>query len=373
VRFARPVHRLTGLDRRYEAWFFGLNHGNNGRLLNDRFSHFTMANLAPAVLFDDAHGQDRWQDTGFNSREAHTKFSGLAQTLSGMGATWKIANRCSITEALGQSILLVIPPPTGFFDEKRKRWCRQAAGLFHPDEISAILRFIQQGGRLLLFAYRFGDSFTQTNLCHLTGPLGCLVNDDAVIHLGQIRKEHALQSQFSTPRESIVAPWALSQVQSVVWRAMATISILPGAAVHPVALSPGGRCIVFNRTLRQVSFQSLPIAVAGTYGRGRFAIFGGPHAFETGIFGLLSAADNVSFLQNVLHWLLLETPANIDAHSQSPLADDAQILTRAIDERCQEFCRVEGQGSGARLVGFVERLLAQNGILKALSRALWIP
>ena len=73
----------------------------------------------------------------------------------------------------------------------------------------------------------------------------------------------------------------------MVFRTSATFTLLPRANVVPVAVSPGGPCITFNRTHRLVSFQSLPIGVAGTFGRGRFALFGGPHAFETGPLGFL--------------------------------------------------------------------------------------
>ena len=55
----------------------------------------------------------------------------------------------------------------------------------------------------------------------------------------------------------------------------------------------------------------LPIAVAGLRGRGRFVLFGGPHAFEMGSYGLLAAHDNARFLQNVLRWLLSDAPPNL--------------------------------------------------------------
>ncbi len=323
------------------------------------------------ALFDNSHGQDRWQETGFSSRLAATKCSGIAQVLTALGVTIKPTEHRPLAELLPGTTLLVIPPPTGSYDTKHERWRRHPSGLFRPDEIAAILRFLQTGGRLLLFAYRFGDSFTQTNLCNLVGPLGCILNDDAVIDIDRIRKEHALQSQFVTPREAVAAPWASRQVQTVAWRSMATFTILPGAKVQPLVLSPGGRCITFNRTFRQISFQSLPIAVAGTYGVGRFVLFGGPHAFETGIFGLLSAGDNASFLQNILRSLVAQTAAGLgDATHHRPIDEDH---TLAITERWQEFCRVEGQGSGEHLVAFVERMLRQSGILKALGRARWLP
>jgi len=222
------------------------------------------------ALIDDTHGQHRWQETGFSSREAHTNFSGIAHVLSQLGTPCKTTQHRPISEALQESSLLVIPPPTGIYDEKRERWKKHISALFTPEDIGHILRFLQSGGRLLAFAYRFGDSFTQTNVCDLFGPLGCILNDDAIIDLNQVRTRHPLQSQFSTTSESFTTAWAADRIQTVLWRSMATFTVFPGADVCPLVFSPGGRCITFNRTFRQISFQSLPIAVAGRYGIGRF-------------------------------------------------------------------------------------------------------
>ena len=65
---------------------------------------------------------------------------------------------------------------------------------------------------------------------------------------------------------------------------------------------PGGRCITFDRTHRRISFTSRPFAVAGAVAKGRFALFGGPHIFETGTYGLLDEAGNRRFLDQLLAW-----------------------------------------------------------------------
>jgi hypothetical protein len=63
--------------------------------------------------------------------------------------------------------LVIIPTPTGVYCEAKESWLRDSSSLFEPDEICHFLDFLRKGGRLLAFAYRFGDSFTKTNLSQL--------------------------------------------------------------------------------------------------------------------------------------------------------------------------------------------------------------
>ena len=92
-------------------------------------------------------------------------------------------------------------------------------------------------------------------------------------------------------------------------------------------------------------------------------LIGGPHAFESGTFGLLRMADNARFLHNVLRWLLDDDPmpAEINAVASIP------------PEAVPDLCRVEDRGPGQITVAYVERQLRSNGVLKALSQANWLP
>ncbi len=76
----------------------------------------------------------------------------------------KITVRQALAPLLRAARLLVIPPPVGRYEARRERWRRQPHSLFNSDEVRELLGFLHGGGRLLAFAYRFGDSFTQTNL-----------------------------------------------------------------------------------------------------------------------------------------------------------------------------------------------------------------
>ena len=320
---------------------------------------------SPRALFDASHGQPNWAQTGFPSRELHTNFAGLTETLCRLGLECRSTANQQWPALLPLARLLVIPPPTGRYDLKRERWKRERSSLITPAEVCSILSFLESGGRLLAFAYRFGDSFTQTNLGDLCLALGCRLNDDAVIDVGALRHTDPLHLCFDTPEHAIVLPWARPGVASVRWRPVATFTLLPGVRAWPLALSTGGGCFSFDRTLRRICFASLPIAVAGRHGLGRFALFGGPHLFESNTLGLLTHPDNARFLRNTLDWLLSDA---VDDSVAGQMQAAAASVTYFPD-----LSRVEANAHGERIVTSVERVLRKAGVLKALGRAKWMP
>ncbi len=331
-----------------------------------------MSTQRRVACFDDTHGQRHWAQTGFPSRELDTHLAGLTELLCRLGCHCRRTAGEPLVNRLSQTDLLVIPPPTGTYDPAGECWRPHPATLFTAKELFALLEFLSEGGRLLAFAYRFGDAFTQANLGDLCAPLGCQLHTDAVIDLTRLRDIHPLQFHFDASREALPVAWATAGVQAVRWRSMATFTIRPGAKVQPLALSPGGACISFDCVQRRISFQSLPIAVAGTYSQGRFVLFGGPHAFETGPLGLLEAGDNRRFLQNVLTWLLDDTAGELPA-TPSPAQPELTALLSLLAEQYRDLCQVEAKGGGELTVAFVERLLHETGVLKALARPSWMP
>jgi len=318
------------------------------------------------VLFDESHGQAHWCQTGFTSRQRHTNFAGMAALFERLGADCHSQRHKPLD--LAPARLLVIPPPTGQYNPGGECWRLDPAALFTPDEICQILDYLRRGGRVLAFAYRFGDSFTQTNLGQLFAPLGCLLNDDAVVDLERVRTTHPLQSLFVTERDLLPLGWAAHGIERVAWRYMATFTVLPGADAHALVYSPGGSCVSYNRTHRQISFYSLPIAVAGRHGRGRYVLFGGPHAFETGASGLLHHSRNTRFLEKVFQWLLSEAPLQEGGASGS-LEGEQERLKRTADQNWRRFCQVQDEGDAESTVAVVERLLQETGTLRALGKA----
>ena len=318
------------------------------------------------ILFDESHGQAHWCQTGFTSRQRHTNFAGMASIFERLGADCHSQYRKPMD--LSHARLLVLAPPTGKYNPGGECWRQDTTSWFTPDEICHILEYLRQGGRLLAFAYRFGDSFTQTNLGQLFAPLGCLLNDDAIVDLERVRTSHPLRSLFITERDLIPLAWANSGVERMAWRCMSTFTIVPGADARALVYSPGGNCVSYNRVHRQISFRSLPVAVAGRHGRGRYVLFGGPHAFETGAFGLLYHGRNTRFLEQVFQWLLSELPLDQDG-ATGDFKTEQERLKRSADQNWHKFCLVRDEGDGESSVAVVERLLRETGTLKALGKA----
>jgi hypothetical protein len=322
----------------------------------------------PLAVFDASHGQPNWAQTGFTSREMHTNFAGLMELLCRLGCRCVATGQGLSSGQLSDARLLVIPPSTGAYDAAKESWTPLPESLFTDDNVRDILNFVQAGGRMLAFAYRFGDWFTRSNLRELIGPLGCLLNDDAVIDLQVLRSKNPLEAFFDTPRSLLPLAWSVESVATVRWRTMATFTILPGAKVRPLALSEGGACISFNRSLRRITFASLPIAVVGLHGRGRFALFGGPHAFENGKFGLLASHDNARFLQNVVRWLLDDKPPDLTAEPAAHHSEGTFFFSNGLDA-----IRNDEDFGNQHTLAYVERLLRRTGVLKALARPDWMP
>ena len=295
----------------------------------------------------------------------HTNFAGMTEMLCRLGFQCRTTEGEPLAQHLPKAKLLVLPSPTGRYDVRRERWRCDPGTLFAQQQVQSILNFLTAGGSLIAFAYRFGDSFTQTNLGDIFAPLGCRLNDDAVIDASAVRQVHPLEIYFDTPLESLPLHWSSSGVTSVRWRPAATFTLVPAGNIWPLVLSTGGRCLSFNRTLRRISFESLPLAVAGRHGRGRFALFGGPHIFESSPLGLLTHGDNTKFLNNVIGWLLKENEV-VEAKGNSN-------STPTIPESQPGLAHVESYGIGERTIASVERVLRKTGILKALCRAKWMP
>jgi hypothetical protein len=295
----------------------------------------------------------------------HSNFAGLTEMLCRLGFQCRTTQGKPLSHQLRYARLLVLPPLTGRYDARRECWRCDPGTLFSREHVQAIVDFLQAGGSLLAFAYRFGDSFTQTNLGDVFAPLGCRLNDDAVFDASAVRQMHPLEIFFDTQPEPLPLNWPRSGAMSVRWRPSATLTFQSGANIWPLVHSPGGRCLSFNRTLRRISFESLPLAVAGRRGRGRFALFGGPHLFESNALGLLRHGDNSKFLLNLVGWLISD-----DKGVEPPV--DAAVAQVAPPPQ-PALTHVEHYGNGERTIASVERVLRKTGILKALNRVQWMP
>lgn len=321
------------------------------------------------ALFDTGHGQENWSQTGFLPRTIDRSFSGLAGILAEMGF------RCfsgSITdETLKHAQILVIPPPTGQFNHKFSRWDRLESSQFTGEEIERILRFLHDGGHLLAFSYRFGDSFTQTNLRDLIGPLGCLLNEAVVINLDSfLCDHHPLMVPFETGADCLPLLDTNQECPPVHWRTMTTLSILPGASASAIAVSPP-RCVGFDQTSFRLIHARQAIGVGGHYGKGRFAVFGGPHAFETGGYGLFSKDGNRQLAVEVLQWLVSEGSSMLHEQSETKSPTDSACSNRLQELWVQVANCKSSHEKGESMASFVDGIFRETGVLSGLGRSVW--
>jgi hypothetical protein len=232
------------------------------------------------ILVDNNHGQANWGQTGFPLRGVDTTLSGFAVELAELGFSCSPHEAPLTNDSLEGANGLIIPSPTGYFNPVESQWEWFEKSFFTGNEVDTVVSFLRAGGSLLAFAYRFGDPFTKTNLSSLFAPLGCILNDEAVIALNLLEKAHPLYTTFTTTKKLIRSSWASKGVQAIQWRPVTTFSILSNNGVDPLVFSPDN-CIRLKWPGRQKIYESAPICVAGRYGKGRFVLVGGPHVFES--------------------------------------------------------------------------------------------
>ncbi len=309
------------------------------------------------VLFDEAHGQKHWGETGYGARSRHERFAGLAAMLEHVGAECDSLDRPLHQVDLREVDALVIPTPTGLYDREEERWRVDSKSLFRPEEIGTALEYVRSGGILIAFAYRFGDWFTRSNVGKLFLAFGCHLSDDAILPVDQLKEVDPLQLSFLATFGEAGGPEFKGQLQC---RPMATFRLLPGSMARPLAYSPGGSCVAFDRTFRFVSTQCHPVGVGGMEGKGFFLFFGGPHFVEVGEFGLLERPGNGRYIQSLLNRIRQSMPQKPSGSKRrrNPACTHSRNPT-SVDET---------ETDSQEVIGYMEQLLVHRGSLRALGR-----
>ena len=81
---------------------------------------------------------------------------------------------------------------------------------------------------------------------------------------------------------------------------------------------------------------------------------------------------NRRFLGNVLTWLLVDgTVESQEVRFEPP--PEVSSWIGPLTEQYRDLCQIEDTGERTGTVAFVERLLEETGVLKALARPSWMP
>ena len=318
------------------------------------------------ALFDIGHGQHNWSHTGFLPRTLDGSFSGFASILNEHGFSC-VGDDIS-SSSLKNCNLLVIPPPVGQLNPQTGQWESLETSLFTEHQIDAVLQFVHAGGSLIAFSYRFGDAFSKTNLGALFSPLGCSLNEIAVSKVDCFPCDsHLLTKPFETGPECV--PLLATEREVVKWRAMTTLNLRPDASCDVLAFTPP-RSVGFNRETHRLFYNSQPLCVGGQYGAGNFTIFGGPHVFETGVYGLLNSIGNQRFARAIIRRLLGNNFKRSDQNLINPLLGPISSnefsemwSLLSVDQSAKE--------KGELLVSLADKIFKETGAFHPLGRSVW--
>jgi hypothetical protein len=83
-------------------------------------------------------------------------------------------------------------------------------------------------------------------------------------------------------------------------------------------------------------------------------------------------AHNRRLLQNLLRWLLSEAELGLEASEPQPEPNWSPCWPSS-PSNGRSCVRFKAGGTGETTVAFVEQMLAQSGMFKALARPSWMP
>lgn len=319
------------------------------------------------VLVDETHGQWNWAETGHEARAVAEAFSGIAEALRRLGIEAVPTQSPLVESTLAGVGGVVLPSPTGRFNEADSSWGEVPETYLTAAEIRDLLLFLRHGGRLLAFSYRFGDRFTKSNLAELFAHLGWVLNSEAVIDISSVERRHPLYTTFTTTAEDQWPELSFSVPTAVQWRPVTTFSAAPICSGFPILFSPAS-CAAYRFRTFEPTFERQAICVGGVYGSGRYVLVGGPHAFETGEFGLLDHPGNREFLNQVLRWVFLSGSIDEPGTSLGAPATHEQP-TSALWERVRS-AKLNREKEIA-LVDFVDDFFQHSTILKRITKLNW--
>ncbi|MHA1819019.1 MAG: hypothetical protein ACTSU2_10220 [Promethearchaeota archaeon] len=212
------------------------------------------------ILFDTAHGEtmDITSEEYKDFKEFLTKQKYEIWQLSQKPLTYELVEE--------YTILFIGAPKNAKFDE---------------EEIVEILKYLREGGALILVSNAGGDQYNGTNLNNIASHLGFQFNGDFLAH----EEDYEADDFYQTVCRGVGMTPITMGVRSLFTGACCTIKILDTSAAKSLVFS--------HEPFPEVRH----VAVHGYYDMGRFFAASAP------IFQYIKRHDNEFFLTSVLYWL----------------------------------------------------------------------
>ncbi|MCP4763481.1 MAG: hypothetical protein GY870_17035 [archaeon] len=212
------------------------------------------------ILFDVAHGE--------TMDVTSDDFKDFKEFLSEMNyEVWQLSQRPLTYELVSDYSILFIGAPK--------------SNKFETEEIVEILKFLREGGAVVLISNAGGDQYNATNLNDIANHFGFQFNGDYLAH----EEDYESDDFYQTICRGVGLTPITMGVRSVFTGSCCTIKIIDPSASKSLVFS--------HEPFPEVRH----VAINGFYDLGRFFATSAP------IFQYVKRHDNKFFLQSVFYWL----------------------------------------------------------------------
>lgn len=261
------------------------------------------------ILFDEAHGQRRWGETGFPAHTAngmYLPFAEFAETA--LSLIPKCNTELFSADVLGQARIVVVPNPTGRLVQWQ--WIEEPDTKLKKAECQSLWNFVAQGGSLVILAHRHADEFTHANLNELAQPFGFEFSPKVFITQEGVRKGESWAPVTTNVEKHPIT----EHVHVVCLNYCCPIRITNAEVARPL-LWPPTNLNQLNITGEPQNESDVCAAVVSAFGSGKVVAFGSDVMFGRGLDEEHQDFHNDRLLFNTLRFLASDMSESQDVAS----------------------------------------------------------